>query len=293
MRLLYLGLPLGLEVLRRAGVVPVAVAFGHRAPGIARSRRWLDGRAPILVRPSLREPAVVDRLARARPDAILAWFWPNKIPPEILALAPRRAFGVHPSLLPRHRGPDPYFHAILAGDAETGVTLHHLADEYDTGEVVAQIRVPIDDEDDAHRLARKLDRPSLALLVECARRLAEGCDLSGTPQDDTKASWAPRPDEAALAIDWRRDADEVLRLVRAAAPEPMASALLGERQVLVRRATAWTEPLPSCLEPADALRTPRGVVVACGRAAILLEEVELEDGTRVAGADIDALVPST
>lgn len=298
MRFLYFGLPLGAEILRRAGVRPQVLAFGHRMPGVRRARALATASGTgaegqvVLLKPDLADPDVLATLRAARPDAILCWFWPSKIPAEILALAPRGTFGVHPSLLPRHRGPDPYFHALRAGDAETGVTLHRLEAEYDTGHVVAQRRLTIGEDDDAWRLARRLDRPSLALLVECARRLEAGERLEGTPQDESLATEAPQPDEDELNIDWDLPAEEILRLVRAAAPAPMASTLLGDALVFVRRAARWDGELPGGLEPGEALRTRDGIVVTCGVGALRLVEVEEEDGTRVRGTEIDRLVPS-
>jgi methionyl-tRNA formyltransferase len=306
-RFLYFGLPLGAEVLRRAGFVPHVASFGHRMSGLRRVRARLaplvvatdrtsaplaTERPLLLFKPDLNDRGIVQALASARPDAILSWFWPTQIPPAVLSLAPRGAFGVHPSLLPRHRGPDPYFHAIREGDAETGVTLHRLEAAYDTGHVVAQRRVPITARDDAWRLARKLDRPSLALLVECAQRLSRGETLEGVAQDESLATEAPQPTEEELCLDWDASADEIVRLVRAAAPAPMVSTLLGDELVFVRRAVRYEREVPDVFEPGDALRTPDGIVVVAGEGAVRLVEVEREDGERVRERDIDRLVPT-
>ncbi|MBX7193660.1 MAG: hypothetical protein K1X94_16505 [Sandaracinaceae bacterium] len=305
MRFLYFGLPLGAEVLRRHGFVPRVACFGHRMPGIRRARAALaptilstdagplaTERPLLLFKPDLRDRAIVEALASARAEVILSWFWPTQIPEEVLGLAPRGAFGVHPSLLPRHRGPDPYFHAIREGDLETGVTLHRLEAAYDTGHVVAQRRVRIAETDDAWRLARKLDRPSLSLLVECAQRLARGEALEGEPQDEAFATEAPQPDDESLCIDWDEPASEIARLVRAAAPAPMVSTLLGDELVFVRRAAVYDGEVLDVFEPGDAVRTTDGIVVVCGRGALRLDEVEREDGERVKGTAIDRLVPS-
>jgi methionyl-tRNA formyltransferase len=303
-RFLYFGLPLGAEVLRARGFVPHVACFGHRMAGLRRARRVLatqalptdvpgaSERPLVLFKPDLDDPVVRHALASVRPDAILSWFWPQRIPEPVLALAPRGAFGVHPSLLPRHRGPDPYFHAIHEGDAETGVTLHRLEAAYDTGRIVLQRRVPIRPDENAWQLARRLDRPSLALLVACAERLAAGDPLEGDPQDEALATQAEQPDEELLCIDWDAPADEVLRLVRAAAPAPMASTLLGDALVFVARARAFDGALPGGLLPGEAARTPEGIVVVCGEGAVLLVEVEDEAGVRHRGAAIDRLVPS-
>jgi methionyl-tRNA formyltransferase len=293
MRVLYLGLPLGAAVLARHGFAPDVACIWHLdAPGLRRLRTLAarPGRL-VLGRPDLDAADLQYALRTAAPDLILSWFWPRRIPAEVLALAPRGAFGVHPSLLPRWRGPDPYFWAIRSGDAETGVTLHRLEPEYDTGAIVAQRTVAIDDDDDAWTLARRLDRPSLALLVDCAQRLSRGEALPGTPQDESLATPAPQPGETDLAISFRAPAHEVVRLVRAASPAPGATCLLGETLVTVMQARIAAGRIPRVLEPGEAwvdedgalaVRTPDGGVV--------LDVVRDEDDVELAGEDVAALV---
>ncbi len=291
MRILYAGLPLGALCLSAAGHRPVVAALGPLdLPGRRRVRARLGASgALVLGMPDLADPAVRRALEAARPDALLSWFWPRRIPREVLDLAPLGAFGTHPSLLPRWRGPDPYFWAIRSGDAETGVTLHRLTPEYDAGAVVAARRVPIDPADDAWTLARKLDRPALELLVECARRLSGGDRLEGTPQDPEQVTWAPSPGAEDLAIDWRAPAADVVRLVRAASPEPGAAARIGESEVEVLGARVFPRPVLRALAPAEAMRTDDGLVVRCGDAGVWLERVRV-DGDVLRGPETNALV---
>lgn len=280
MRTLYLGLPLGAAVLARNGFTPeFACVWSLDAPGLRRLRRFAaTPRRLLLGRPDLEDPQVSALVRSTQPDVILSWFWPRRIPAEILALAPRGAFGVHPSLLPRWRGPDPYFWAIRSGDAETGVTLHRLAPEYDTGAIIAQRTLAIDADEDAWTLARRLDRPSLALLVDCARRLARGESLDGAPQDETRVTAAPQPDETQLAIKFTLPALEVVRLVRAAAPNPGATCLLGDALVTVIRAHVAEGRVPRALEPGEAYVDPTGaLIVRTPDGGVVLEAVRTED----------------
>lgn len=290
-RFAYFGLPLGALALARAGFCPHVIVLGHSgAPGGRRVHRQLTARV-LLERPALDDPKVVAQLAEVPIDAILSWFYPRQIPEPVLALAPRGAFGVHPSLLPRWRGPDPYFWAIRAGDAVTGVSLHRLEPEYDTGAVIAQRTLAIDPREHALRLARRLDRPGLALLVECATRLAAGEALQGEPQDDAAATAAPTPDEDTLSIDWHAPADAIVRLVRAAAPYPAASAALGDEVVDVIDADRYPGRLPRALEPADAVWTPHGLVVCAADAGVLVRRVRRDDGALVSGDALRRLFP--
>ena len=290
MRILYLGLPLGVEVLRRAGHAPAVVGLGHLdAPG--RRRAFVRARgALILGKPDLEAPDVRAAIDSARCDVLLSWFWPRRVPGSLLASMPRGAFGVHPSLLPRWRGPDPYYHAIRAGDAETGVTLHRLDPEYDTGEIIEQTRLAIAPDENAWQLARRLDRPSLALLVRAADRLAKGEALAGRPQDPALITEAPRPDDDALALSFHTDVASILRAVRAGAPAPGATALIEDLLVVVSRASRWTGSIPAALEPSEAFATPHGLAVRAADGAVLLEDIEDEDGARLVGAETNALI---
>ena len=284
LRFAYFGLPLGALALVRSGFVPHVVVLGRtEAPGTRRVRRLLASRATLFTAPAPGDPRIAEALRAQGIEAILSWFYPKQIPRALLCCAPRGAFGAHPSLLPRWRGPDPTFWAIYAGDRETGVSLHRLEAEYDTGAVIAQARLVIAPTEHALSLARRLDRPGLALMIDCARRLAAGESLTGSPQDERAATSAPAPDEDLLEIDWQRPAAEIVRLVRAAAPFPGASTELGEAPVDVVEASESALVLPRALEPADAVWTPEGLVVRAGDRGVRVTRVRLDDGSLLRG----------
>jgi methionyl-tRNA formyltransferase len=136
MKVAFFGLPLAALVLSGDG--HDVVWAGTCRPGAIGTRRLARriGEARVHVVPDLHRDAEYEALLDARPDLLVSWFWTKKIPGRVLRLAP--AFGVHPSLLPRHRGADPYFWAIDSGDEVTGVTAHMLDAEYDEGAVLAQ-----------------------------------------------------------------------------------------------------------------------------------------------------------
>ncbi|NOY93048.1 MAG: hypothetical protein GXP55_17830, partial [Deltaproteobacteria bacterium] len=171
MQILYLGLPLGaLQLMAHHHRPALVVLSPGDAPGRRRLRRRL-GDASLLEASTLDEPAARRRIEAARPDALLSFFWPRRIPEWLLALPPLGAYGTHPSLLPRHRGPDPYFWTLYDGDERSGVTLHELEAEYDTGAIIRQREIEVSASDDAWRLARRLDKPALELLAWAARAL--------------------------------------------------------------------------------------------------------------------------
>ncbi len=194
MKILYLGLPLGALMLLREGHDLVGACISRPSmPGMRRLRRLMaERKAPLLGKPDLTSSLVQGLLATTDPELVVSWFWTRRIPSTVLALAARGGVNVHPSLLPRHRGPDPYFWTLALGDAETGVTAHWISADYDQGEVLAQRRMPVPEGVNAWQLARSLDRPSLEALRDVVRAIERG-EARGVAQDETSATQAPRP----------------------------------------------------------------------------------------------------
>lgn len=273
MKLAFFGLPLAGVLLARDGhdVVYAGVLVEK---GLRRLERTL-GKARVQRQPDLTSDRTFERIRAAGPELLVSWFWVKPVPPRVLGLAP--AVGVHPSLLPKYRGPDPYFWAIDAGDAVTGVTAHRLDATYDTGALLASRELAIGPGWDAWKLARALDRPSLSLLRETVRAYAEGRPPREVPQDDTKATQAPAPLEEDLAIPWSWPAERIERRVRAAAPWPGAWTEIGEEVVILTRVLP-TLDFPRALAPGEAAVRDDGVaVIRAGAGALELLAGRAED----------------
>jgi methionyl-tRNA formyltransferase len=285
-RVAYFGLPLGaLSLLEDGQELLLAVLSPVEAPGRRRlSRRGVDSRVVDAARVSRSQLAreVGALLAAAASDLVVSWYWTRKLPRSWLASARLGGIGVHPSLLPRHRGPNPFYAAIDSGDALTGVTVHRLEDEYDTGAVLAQRSLAIG-ERDSWQLARALDRPGLALLRETILQLDQGKVLPEVAQDEAFATQAPEPSGDGLGVRWSWPTARVLRRVRALAPVPGLAIELGDAKLFVTRAHEVSH-YPRVLRPGEAAvqDEPPGVVVRTGDGAILLER-----GV-ILGADDDA-----
>jgi len=263
LRIVFFGLPLAAVLLAGDGhEVALASLSFTKALGLRRARRLL-GEERVLLKPKVRDPALLDRVRALSPDLLVSWFWTTRLPLALVRAARLGGIGAHPSLLPRHRGPDPTYWAIASGDEETGVTVHRLEEEYDTGEILAQERLRIDPSWNAWLLARALDRPSLRLLRATVARFAAGERVGGAPQDPARATQAPFLDDAGCAIPWTWPTARVLLHIRALAPAP----------------GAWTEvddDLVTVLEAAPASRYPRAL--APGEGAVLGERVLVRTG---------------
>lgn len=286
LRLAFFGLPLAASLLARDGHELVSVVLSPvGGPGRRRLRRLLPPTVPLLdlleeprsLEGAEEDPRIDRLLERVRPDLIVSWFWTRRLTGSQLARARLGGVGAHPSLLPRHRGPNPYFAAIDAGDALTGVTIHRLTEAYDEGNILAQESLPVGDSD-AWQLARRLDRPSLRQLRRVVRHLAEGTPLEERPQDESAATWAPEPTGDLLRIDFRWSTERVLRRVRALSPVPgLALEFDGVKFFVL--AAAPTTDYPAALLPGEGalVGSPPEVVIRTGDGAFRVLRAQLAD----------------
>lgn len=283
----YFGLPLGALLLAADGHrLALVASCRRRAPGARRAARLFGER--YLVRPDASDPALVRRVRAAGAELLVSWFWTKRLPASLVAACPLGGLGVHPSLLPRHRGPDPYYWTIRCGDAVAGVSAHRLAEAYDTGAVLGRRELPVDPSWDAWRLARALDRPSLALLREVVGRFAAGDPPPEEAQDEALATHAPEPGDDEAALRFARPTAEVVRQVRALSPSPGAFVEIAGESVIVTR----VEPAPSfpaALAPAEAALVGGRAVVRTADGAVTLLAGEV-DGLPLGAEGLAALV---
>jgi methionyl-tRNA formyltransferase len=160
--------------------------LGHRVVGVVTSPGPKRRRSPTYLQVVAAVSPGVDvivsnhpqrwaaMLAPLRPDLIVSGGFPWRIPADVLALPRLGAINFHDALLPRHRGPNATGWAFRMGDAETGLTIHRLGLDFDTGPVLAQTRVPIADDDDLSTLMAKLVDHAPGLLRRALERVARG-----------------------------------------------------------------------------------------------------------------------
>jgi methionyl-tRNA formyltransferase len=171
-------------------------------------------------------------------DTVIVAAYGLLIPDDLLA--ERLWLNVHPSLLPRWRGAAPVERAIMAGDTETGVTIHRTVKELDAGPIAAQRSFPIGMQDDAGAVFAK----AAPLAVDLLDQVLPQPEF--TPQDDGGATYAEKITAADRELDWSEPPDELLNKVRALSPHIGARAVLHGRPVTIwkaRVAGARLEPL--------------------------------------------------
>ena len=170
---------------------------------------------------TLRDPAVVEQLAAWRPDVGVVAAYGEILRKSVLEIPQLGYLNIHPSLLPRYRGPTPVQAAILHGDAETGVTVMLLDAKMDSGPILAQRRVPLPPAARNQPLTNQLVQLGSDLLLDALARYATGA-LTPMPQDDGAATYCTMIEKADGLIDWSATAEQIERMTRAYDPWPGA-----------------------------------------------------------------------
>jgi methionyl-tRNA formyltransferase len=281
-----------LAVLMDHGHAPVAVLTQPDRPAgrgrhLAASPVKLRALAlglPVLQPATLKDAAGLDLVRSLAPDLLVVVAYGLILPAAVLAVPTRGAVNVHASLLPRFRGASPVEAAILAGDAETGVSIMALDAGLDTGPVYTTRRLAIGADETAAGLEARLALLGAEALASTLPGILAG-SLQPVPQPASGASYAGRIAKEAGRLDWRQPAAVLARQVRAYNPWPVAETLLDGERLRCWQAT----PLPGTVAdavPGQVVATAAaGVDVQTGDGLLRLTAVQLPGRQRVPAAD--------
>ncbi len=159
------------------------------------------------------------QISNLKPDLIVVAAYGQIIPKEILVIPKYGCLNVHPSLLPKYRGPSPIQYAILNGDKETGVTIIKMTEKVDHGEVVSSIKYLVSSKETYETLSKKLAELGVELLIKTIPNWISG-KIKPKLQDESKATYTKIIKKEDGKIDWKKSADELERQIRAFSPWP-------------------------------------------------------------------------
>jgi methionyl-tRNA formyltransferase len=288
MRLIFMGTPAfavpTLEALLGAGH-DVALVLSQPDKPAGRGRQLApppvaalarERRLPLLQPRGLRNPEIQQRLAEVAPEAIVVAAYARLLPTAVLQLAPLGCLNVHPSLLPRHRGPAPIQGALLAGDAVTGTSIILLEERMDAGPILAQEPLPIAPEDDAETLEPRLAAQGARLLVETLPRWAARA-IEPRVQDEASATYTRLITKEDGRLDWAQPAEALWRRVRAFVGWPGAYTTWRGQPLKVLRAAPEAQR-PAALMPGTVYlvregRPSAGIAVAAGVGGLRLDSI--------------------
>lgn len=239
---------------------------------------------PVFQPVKLRDGTALATIRELNPELIVVAAYGRFLPDEILDYPARGCINVHSSLLPKYRGAAPINWAILNGDAETGVTIQHMAAEMDTGNIIEQTKTPIDPDETAETLYTRLAALGGELLVKVVAEIENGT-AQRTPQDHSKMTLAPLLSKELSPMDWNRPAVELHNQVRGLIPWPVAITELGGVRCKVFRTAVLEERTQK--RPGTVLSAGKGgITVACGGGTVVrIDELQADGGKRMKADD--------
>ncbi len=212
--------------------------------------RALSAGVPVIAPGDVNAADVLARIREASPDYLFSFYFRQMMRAELLSIPSQAALNVHGSLLPKYRGRAPVNWVLVNGERETGVTLHHMDEKPDHGDVVGQRKVPIAREDTARILTEKLAAQASILVRETYPQLEAGT-APRQKQDDSAATYFGGRQPSDGRIDWTQSAESIRNLVRAVTdPWPGAFAHMQGRKLFVWAADtrpAWADAAPGSL----------------------------------------------
>ncbi len=207
----------------------------------------------------------------------------GKVLPDWLLATPRLGLiNVHASLLPRYRGASPVHRAVIAGDAETGVTIMRVVTALDAGPMLSQVRVPIGDEETTTAVESTLAVRGAALLMATLDDIDHG-RATETPQDEALVTYSPKLTKSEGLVDWRRPAHDVHNLMRGLWPWPHAYTFVESTRFILHRSRLSHVSTSAPAGTVLVASATEGLHVACGEGALEILDLQLE-GKRVMSA---------
>lgn len=227
---------------------------------------------PVFQPPTLRSAEALAQLRAWDPTLIVVAAFGQILTHDVLELPPYGCLNVHPSLLPRWRGPAPVPAAIMAGDEVTGVTIMKLDPGVDTGPILSQREEPVRSTDTAATLLTRLSHVGAELLVETISPYLAG-ELAPRPQPETGVTYSQELEKEDGRLDWSQPAIVLDRQIRAVSPWPGAFTTWKGRRLKVLAAAPLPDHETEGL-PGTVVAVGRGAGVVTGQGALQLLEVQ-------------------
>ncbi|MDH4275833.1 MAG: methionyl-tRNA formyltransferase [Gammaproteobacteria bacterium] len=239
---------------------------------------------PVLQPASLKSTEEQAALRAFAADLMVVAAYGLLLPPAVLAIPRLGCINIHASLLPRWRGAAPIQRAILAGDAETGITIMQMDAGLDTGAMLLKVACPITDDDTAASLHDKLAELGGAALLHALARLPE-LSLHAQAQDSALATYAAKLRKEEGRLDWSQSASQLHRAVRAYNPFPIAQTAWGDQVLRIWQAqvlaSATTRATPGTVIAA----TKEGIDIATGDGVLRILRLQWPGGKPLSAAE--------
>jgi methionyl-tRNA formyltransferase len=270
--------PAGREQRIEPPSIKKAVTSGAPNARLARTARALP--LSILQPARIKEREAIEEIHALKPDVIVVMAYGQILPRDVLNIPKIACLNLHASLLPRWRGAAPIQAAIAGGDPETGITVMHMDEGLDTGDILLQRRIDIRSNDTGGSLHERLAQIAPEALLYSLRLFVEG-SAPRIPQDNSLATYAPKLKREDGRIDWSEPAHTIERKIRAFNPWPGAFMEIDGQNLKIFS----TSVVDLSGEPGEILRSEDGLVIAARKGALSLSEVQLEGKRRMTASE--------
>lgn len=248
-------------------------------------RAAIDLQFPVIEIESFRDEASQE-LRDIASDLVVVVSFGLIIPKWFLDMPDRGAINVHPSALPKYRGPSPMQWAIWNGETETAISIIKMNERMDAGNVIFQETVPLDNEEDSRTLSERLALRSAEILPGFVKEIEEKGIGEGVAQDDGKATYTPIIKKEMGLIDWHCSSLEILRQIRALVDWPTAYSILDGRLLKLYRGTIGEVRAGGGAEPGTVVGvTKTGIDIATLDGLLTVREVQLENKKKMSAVE--------
>ncbi len=219
------------------------------------------------------------------PDVIVAAAYGQKLSNAILALPRFYSINIHPSLLPRYRGPEPVARAIMNGESHVGVTIMKLVEKMDAGAILGITKIPLPEEATTPEMEDELARVGADLLIDVLGQIQDRSVVE-VEQDEREATYARKFSKGDGRIDWRKPSFRIANFVRALIPYPCAHTFMGRMRVNIYKVRRLQESRrqehrPGAIVPGE----KDELKVACGDGYVNVLELQPESRRRMSAAE--------
>lgn len=240
----------------------------------------LEHGIPVLQPEKVKEPEFVEQLRSYEPDLIAVTAFGQILPEPILEMPKYGCINVHGSLLPKYRGAAPMQWSIIDGEKVTGITTMYMAKGLDSGDMLLKAEVEITDEDTFATIHDKMAVTGANLLLDTLDQLEAGT-LERIPQDHDAATYAPMITKETGHIDWSKNRQDIINLIRGLNPVPAAYTIYEEEVLKIFGAVISDVQADDAANGEIVAVVKKGFVVKCGDGCLLITEVQARGGKRM------------
>jgi len=230
---------------------------------------------PIL-KPEKLDAALREQVSALKPDMLVSFAYGHFFGPKFMALFPLGGINIHPSLLPKYRGPAPIQAAILNRDTVTGISIQRLAQEMDSGDILAVEHLQLTGRETTGSLSEVVSKKAAIMLPEVLGSIIAGEE--GTPQDHSKASVCSMISRDDALIDWNAGALEIEAKIRAFDPWPLCRTIHNGKELFILKADVYGNSDTSTGEPGLVLGIDKqdGILVQTGEGILAVSELQYQ-----------------